>query len=166
VRPRFVIVFVCTGNTCRSPLAEVLCKQMLAQELGCTPERLPASGYEITSAGVAAIPGMQASEESVVVAKEYGADLSGHTSRFLTDEMVLRADYVLAMTQGHLHVLNVSGMGDQPRLRLLARAGTDITDPIGGSLADYRTCAQQIHQALAEFLAELRQRGELPRSME
>ena len=69
---------MCTGNTCRSPLAEALAKKVLADRLGCTADELPGRGFWVLSAGVSAYGGGPASEESVTVAAEFGADLSGH----------------------------------------------------------------------------------------
>ena len=72
------IIFVCTGNTCRSPLAEVLCKKLLADRLVCTPEELPRGGFCVLSAGLAAMIGCRAAPEAVEVARTLGADLSSH----------------------------------------------------------------------------------------
>src|SRR5262249_56414815 len=89
------IVFVCTGNTCRSPLAEALCKKLLADRLGCTVEELPARGYYVASAGVSALGGGPAAAEAEQVARSFGADLSTHRSQPLTMELAARADYLL-----------------------------------------------------------------------
>src|SRR5271156_1870643 len=72
------IVFVCTGNTCRSPMAEALFKKLLAERLGCTVEELPARGFSVLSAGLAAMMGGEAAEEAIEVVREYGADLTHH----------------------------------------------------------------------------------------
>src|SRR5206468_8355544 len=64
------IVFICTGNTCRSPLAAALCKKLLADRLGCTVEELPARGFLVLSAGLAAMMGMEASADAALVARE------------------------------------------------------------------------------------------------
>jgi L-threonylcarbamoyladenylate synthase len=159
-----VIVFVCTGNTCRSPLAEALLKERLAEVLGCAVDELPRRGFVVLSAGLAAIRGVEASGQAVEVAREYGADLSIHSSQPVTPDLVGTADYLLAMTQSHLRLLQSLHLGECPRPRLLSRDGTDITDPIGASLADYRFCAEQIHLALTELLLEMRQNGDLPTS--
>jgi protein-tyrosine phosphatase len=149
-----VVVFVCTGNTCRSPLAEVLCKQRLAQRLGCTPAELPSRGWYVLSAGLAAGRGAPAAEHAIAVAQTLGADLSQHTSRPLTEDLLAQADYVLTMTRGHLHAL-------QPHLadlvavpRLLCPQGGDLPDPIGGPPEVYAQCAQTIWQHLDPLLAE------------
>ncbi|MSU80749.1 MAG: hypothetical protein EXS16_22010 [Gemmataceae bacterium] len=149
------IVFICTGNTCRSPLAKGICERMLADRLGCEPAQLAEHGYSVHSAGLAASSGMPASLEAVVVAQEYRADLSTHQSAMATIELLLWADFIFAMTAGHWHMLQ-SILADAMTLpRMLSPRHEDIADPIGGSPVDYRTCAQQIAACLAEHLNEL-----------
>ena len=149
------IVFVCTGNTCRSPLAEALCKKMLAERLGCSVAELPARGFLVLSAGLAAMMGMEASPEAVVVAQECGAELSGHRSRPLSAELLARADYLFAMTQSHLRALLPYCDPSGPQPRLLARDGSDVPDPIGAEQQVYRDCAQQILRHLQDCLPEI-----------
>jgi protein-tyrosine phosphatase len=151
------IVFVCTGNTCRSPLAEVLCKKLLAERLACAPEDLPARGFEVSSAGLAALPGGPAAPEAVEAAQELGADLTGHRSQPLTADVVARADYLLAMTRSHVRALSaqVAGLGPEPRL--LADDGQDLPDPIGCDRAVYRECALAILRHLEQWLPEFQQ---------
>jgi protein-tyrosine-phosphatase/tRNA A37 threonylcarbamoyladenosine synthetase subunit TsaC/SUA5/YrdC len=148
------IVFVCTGNTCRSPLAEALCKKLLADRLGCTVEELPSRGYHIVSAGLAALPGGAAAAEAEQVARSYGADLSAHRSQLLTADLAAQADYLIGMTQGHLRTLRdyFGHLGVAPRL--LNPSG-DIADPIGGDQPVYDACAQQIRQCLQALVAEI-----------
>jgi protein-tyrosine phosphatase len=150
------IVFVCTGNTCRSPLAEALCKKMLADQLACAADELPSRGYVIQSAGLSALPGHEASPEAVEIAREYGADLSGHRSQPLTGELLLQADHVLAMTAGHLEALTPHGLAMLEPPRLLSCEGEDVTDPIGAEPEVYRECARQIVQHLQRRLPEFR----------
>jgi protein-tyrosine phosphatase len=148
------VVFVCTGNTCRSPLAEALCKKLLADRLGCSVEELPGRGFLVHSAGLSAMLGEPAAQEAVEVARTYGADLGGHCSRPATREILLHADYLMAMTQGHLQVLqHLSPAGGSARL--LSPEGADIPDPIGGNRPVYEDCAQQIWYGLQRLLEEL-----------
>src|SRR5687768_145656 len=76
------IVFVCTGNTCRSPMAEGLFKHRLAERLGCPVDELPDRGFVVSSAGIAAGPGDAATRESVEAVRGFGVDLSDHRSRY------------------------------------------------------------------------------------
>jgi L-threonylcarbamoyladenylate synthase len=146
------IVFVCTGNTCRSPLAEGLCRRLLADKLECPVTELAKHGFCVQSAGLAAMMGMEATPEAVAVAGELGADLTGHGSRPLGMEMLLRADRLFAMTASHLRLLHEVG-GVWPRL--LAPSGEDVADPIGGTPEVYRECALQIRRYLEKLLPEL-----------
>ena len=149
------ILFVCTGNTCRSPLAEALCKKMLAERLGCPVAELPQRGFLVLSAGLAAMMGAEASPEAVEVARECGADLSGHRSQPLSAELLARADYLFAMTQSHLRALVPYCDPSGPQPRLLAREGCDVPDPIGAERQVYRDCAQQILRHLQDCLPEI-----------
>ncbi len=139
-----LIVFVCTGNTCRSPLAEALCKKRLAERLGCTPDELPARGYRIVSAGLSAYPGDEAAANAVAVASTYGMDLSTHQSRALDRELAWHADHLVCMTAGHLSAVRefCTELSCEPRL--LSPTGVDLPDPVGQEEEVYRTCAEQI----------------------
>jgi L-threonylcarbamoyladenylate synthase len=149
------ILFVCTGNTCRSPMAQVLCQKLLAERLGCTIAELPERGFLVLSAGLAAMMGAQASPEAVETARECGADLSGHTSQPLTADLLGRADYLFAMTTGHLRALLPFVAQEAPQPRLLARDGTDVPDPIGREPEVYRECAQLILCHLHDCLEDI-----------
>jgi protein-tyrosine phosphatase len=149
------IVFLCTGNTCRSPMAEALCKKLLADRLGCAVEDLPARRYRILSAGLSAMSGDGAAAEAVEAARELGGDLSGHRSQRLTHDLLAEADHLIAMTRGHLHAVVPYCTGAGARARLLSADGSDVPDPIGGDQELYRTCARQIARCLEELLPEL-----------
>src|SRR5262249_55498338 len=94
-----LVVFVCTGNTCRSPLAEALFRRRLAERRGWAADELPARGFYVLSAGRAAGAGGPAAAEAVEVARAYGADLAAHQSRPLTADLAAQADYLVAMTR-------------------------------------------------------------------
>jgi protein-tyrosine phosphatase len=150
-----LIVFVCTGNTCRSPIAEALCKKELAQRLGCPIEELPHRGYLVLSAGMAAAPGDMATPEAVEAARELGADLTGHLSRPLDPALVAQADYLLTMTRGHLALLAARHPEAGCRPRLLSPEGDDVPDPIGGEQAVYQDCARTIQKHVDALLREV-----------
>jgi L-threonylcarbamoyladenylate synthase len=149
------VLFVCTGNTCRSPMAEALCKKLLADRLACSPRELPQRGFLVLSAGLAAMMGREASPEAVLVASEYGADLSSHQSQPLSADLLARADYLFTMTNSHLRALLPFCQDWSPRPRLLAGNGQDVPDPMGAELQVYRECAQQIFQCLQECLPDI-----------
>jgi L-threonylcarbamoyladenylate synthase len=148
-----IVLFVCTGNTCRSPLAEALAKKLLADRLGCSVAELPARGFWMLSAGVAAYGGDRASAESLKVAEEFGADLTSHASRPVNPQLLLAADDVIVMTASHLHALNARYPGIAPGARLLC-GEEDLDDPIGADTGVYRECARTIIRHLERFLPE------------
>jgi protein-tyrosine phosphatase len=150
-----LIVFVCTGNTCRSPLSEALFKKQLADRLGCPPEALPQRGFFVLSAGLAAMMGGGAAAEAVAVAREFGADLSGHASRPLSADLAAQADYLIAMTRGHLLALAAQFPRSGVRPRLLSPEGDDVADPIGCEEPVYRECARQVWRHLEALVNEL-----------
>lgn len=148
------VLFVCTGNTCRSPLAEVLAKKWLSDQLGCTIAELPARGVVVRSAGVAAYPGDPASEFSFQVATECGADLSEHRSQPVNPQLIDEADLIVAMTRSHAAMLFVRFPGLDKDVRLLCGGEGDLADPIGGAIDHYRDCAKTIQRHLERILAE------------
>lgn len=150
-----MLLFVCTGNTCRSPMAESLCRQMLAKRFGCLGDELEEKAVIIASAGVAAMTGGRASEEAVRVMADSKIDLSGHETQPLTESLVRYADVMYTMTQSHRHAILAQWPGAAPRTHLLAADGSDIADPIGGPEERYRRCAAQIRAELETRLDEL-----------
>lgn len=148
-----IVLFVCTGNTCRSPLAEALAKKMLADRMGCTPDELPARGYWVLSAGVAAYGGDPAATAARTVAGEFEADLNSHASRPVNPQLLLAADDVIAMTRGHLHALAARYPGVGPAVRLLC-GDEDLDDPIGADTEVYRQCARTIARHLERIISE------------
>jgi protein-tyrosine phosphatase len=151
--PRTSVLFVCTGNTCRSPLAEAVCKRLLADRLGCDPGELEAHGFVVRSAGVAAYLGDDPSPAAVEVARELGADLTAHRSRPVNPELLGEATHVVAMTGAHAAALAMRFPGVGPEPTLLCGDDGDLPDPIGGDLAVYRECAGVIRQYLERLVA-------------
>lgn len=148
-----IVLFVCTGNTCRSPLAEGITKALLAERLGCRVEELPARGVWVLSAGVAAYGGGPATDLSVEAAAEFGADLREHRSRPVNPQLLAAADDVIAMTRSHAHALAARYPGVGPEPRLLC-GDADLDDPIGAGPEVYRACARVIRDNVTRFIPE------------
>ena len=143
-----MVLFVCTGNTCRSPMAETIFKQLAAERLGCRPDELERAGVVVASAGIAAWGGGAASAGAVEAMRECGADLSGHESQPVTDTLVRQADIIWTMTASHRAAIIAQHPEAGGRTAVLSPDRVDVIDPIGGPVATYRTCAEQIRQHL------------------
>ncbi len=150
-----MILFVCTGNTCRSPMAEVLCRDLLAKRLGCGLDELEDRGVIVMSAGIAAMSGGRAALEAIEIIKERGLDLSGHETQPVTERLVRHADVIFTMSQAHREAIVAQWPSTAERTRLLAADGRDISDPVGGSLERYRRCLADIAAEMQRRLTEL-----------
>jgi protein-tyrosine phosphatase len=150
----FLIVIVCTGNTCRSPMAEVMMRRRLADRLGCAIGQLDDQGVVVTSAGIAAVDGAPASREAITVMSHFGLDLSAHISQPLTERLIRDADVIFAMTHAHRVELLAQWPGAAERTELLCPDGQDVSDPIGAPQELYRRCADQIDTAVTHRVRE------------
>lgn len=151
-----VFLFVCTGNTCRSPMAEALFRRLVAERIGVSEEELAEKGFVAVSAGLSAYPGSAPSPEAVEVLKLQGIDLSGHESRPLTPRLLSQADYVFTMTKSHRDTILWEYPELSHQVALLSREDQDISDPIGGTFEDYSRCAEDIALHLRAILDELK----------
>jgi protein-tyrosine-phosphatase/tRNA A37 threonylcarbamoyladenosine synthetase subunit TsaC/SUA5/YrdC len=143
-----MVLFVCTGNTCRSPMAEALFRQMVAERLGCRYDEIDAHGVMVGSAGVAAWAGGRASTGALETMADFGIDLSGHESQPLTEQLVRQADVIWTMTASHRAAVLAQFPEAGDRVAVLSPDRADVVDPIGGPLETYRTCARQIQAHL------------------
>ena len=148
-------LFVCTGNTCRSPMAEAMFRKMLSERLQCAEEDLVDRGYVVASAGLAAAAGSPASAESVQILADRGIDLHGHESQPVTVRLLNQSDRVFTMTQQHREVILREFPELAPRVNVLAPDGVDVSDPIGLGVEDYQKCADEIERHLRAVLSDL-----------
>lgn len=147
------VLFVCTANMCRSPMAEALFKAVVR-------ERGVSEDWWIESAGVSASDAAPATENTQLVAAERGADLSTHLSQRATRDVVEPFSLVLVMDEGHRRALQEAMPDLAGRVHLLTEMvgqDSDIWDPVGTELENYRTMAEQIESILRDGYARIRE---------
>lgn len=152
------ILFVCTGNTCRSAMAEAIGNRIINLD----PEVY--KDYHVSSAGTYCQEGAEASPEAVAVAAGAGCNLQQFKARQVTNEMIAEADYVFAMANSHKLYLYVIAPGAQKKIFLLTEFETDadwerypdIEDPFGGTTEEYEKCFWRLEEAIQTIFNKIR----------
>lgn len=145
------ILLVCTGNTCRSPMASVLLENIWSK-------RLPEKEIKIKSAGLFTGDGLPASSEAIEVMQEYGLDLSNHKSRQITEDLVKEADIILTMTNSHLFAMLEMFPDYAPIIFTISEYinhDGEVEDPYGRGIEAYHTTAQELAFIVNELIDTL-----------
>lgn len=145
------VLLVCTGNICRSPLAEAIMRREFTQ--------MGKEDFEVASAGTGAWDGAPASEGAYLVALEHGLDLSAHRARLLTRDLVQQADIIFTMARHHR--ARVEELGGDRRTHVIGeyagRSGpeAEVSDPFGGDLDVYRQTYAELEELIRSAVARL-----------
>ncbi len=147
------IGFICTGNTCRSPMAAALAKEILAETLGCDVGKLKEKGLEVISAGVFASNGSPATPEAIHAVGNRGGGLRHHKSRKLTVDLIKSCDLLFCMSASHVSEAKRLAGDAATTIRLLDDEW-DVPDPIGGGLDVYERTAEHLEEAVRKRIRE------------
>ncbi|MGD9402285.1 MAG: low molecular weight protein arginine phosphatase [bacterium] len=152
MKKRYYVLFVCSGNTCRSPLAEALMKsKIMEKRIG---------NVSVSSAGVSAVRGLRAAENSRTVARELGASLAGFRSSPVTARRVALADLILTMEDKHRSSILERWPGADGKVHVITEfSGSGrrgISDPVGGPLDAYRECGLALQDEINKIVPGLK----------
>lgn len=156
MKDKFVVLFVCTGNTCRSPMAEGALRSLL--------EKTHDGKVEVVSAGTAAAAGFPATMYAIEAAKVWDVDISSHLSQPLSTALIDEADLILVMTTQHYHEVTRMKRNAANKTFLLKNFPNDgadgepVVDPIGQSLDRYNETFLEIGEYLGKYLGDITKR--------
>ncbi|MCK4428633.1 MAG: low molecular weight protein arginine phosphatase [candidate division Zixibacteria bacterium] len=173
-KDKFKVLFICTGNSCRSPMAEGILKKMLKENKSQDPE-FELDNFEVSSAGISTLDGVPPSLFAMEVAKARNVDLTQHRSRQLNRQILKKADIILAMSDEHLEYIRKMDKKALEKTYLLrtfpqnhlasnedeSESVLYIKDPIGGTMDDYELCFLEMEKEIRRVFHELiRKAGE------
>jgi protein-tyrosine phosphatase len=147
-------LFVCTGNTCRSPMAEGIFRKYLAEKLQCKVDQLDQVGYKVSSSGIMDISGNPASNGALAACASKGIDLSSHRNKGLTKKIIEESDFIFAMEQ--IHKDRIVALNNKAVNKCFLLAGNKgIADPIGQPQEFFDICADMIEASVKKRISEL-----------